>query len=95
MAFGGRPFWRQPGNRRDSNKCRSGVLALLQRLRQALTSWNSSRTSTVVMALQVRPLATLLVVRLHRQKSHQILQRFGLDEILAEVDFRHNACLLT
>src|SRR5437764_14967565 len=20
MAFGGRPFWRQPGNRRDSNK---------------------------------------------------------------------------
>jgi len=47
------------------------------------------------MALQVRPLATLLVVRLHRQKSHQILQRFGLDEILAEVDFRHNACLLT
>ena len=22
MAFGGRPFWRQPGNRRDSNKCR-------------------------------------------------------------------------
>src|SRR5580704_8632856 len=22
MAFGGRPFWRQPGKRRDSNKCR-------------------------------------------------------------------------
>jgi hypothetical protein len=22
MAFGGRPLWRQPGNRRDSNKCR-------------------------------------------------------------------------
>jgi hypothetical protein len=25
MAFGGRPFWRQPGNRRDSNKCRSSA----------------------------------------------------------------------
>jgi hypothetical protein len=28
MAFGGKPFWRQPGNRRDSNKCRCSAPAI-------------------------------------------------------------------
>jgi hypothetical protein len=76
MAFGGRPFWRQPANRRDSNECRfrsarpssapttgllSGPITVCQLLLEFIFSLYLSLSTAAIGELQIKVLAGMTV----------------------------------
>jgi len=85
MAFGGRQFWRQPGNLRDSNKYRFRSAHASSSPTTGVDQPNHSERHRRYFT-QVRPLATPLVARLYRRMLYR--RTCGVLEFLAFQD-RH------